>query len=262
VLLVLGGRLDAALKEIRDGSARSGDKLVRTADGSLAAEVLIPILLAAGVDATRHDGFPGSVMARQLEAAEALVDRKQYSSFVRYRFDEDDDQNDETQSARADLALADLLVEALNCMTIPTGKRRSYLDAGATLAADAVKRIVENKDRRHYTRAAALAVAHAEAVVIAQGQAAGDAAAEAAQSRYPRHVAYRSELMSARTSSSLLTSAAPISVSGSARMTTVPREPARGNRPDGRSRSSASALPLPSQPAAGHSQDDARRARV
>ena len=31
---------------------------------------------------------------------------------------------------------------------------------------------------------------------------------EAAQARYPRHVAYRSELMSARTGSSLLTSAA------------------------------------------------------
>jgi hypothetical protein len=208
VLLVLGGRLDAALKEIREGSARSGDRLVRTADASLAAEVLIPILLAAGVDATRHDGFPGSVMARQLEATEALVDRTQYSAFVRYRFDEHDDQNDETQSARADLALADLLVVALNRMTIPTGKRWSYLDAGATLAADAVKRIVENKDRRRYSQAASIAVAHAEAVAIAQGRAAGDAAAEAAQSRYPRHVAYRSELMSARTSSSFLTSAA------------------------------------------------------
>jgi hypothetical protein len=206
VLLVLGGRLDAAVKEIRERSARADDRLVRAADASLAAEVLIPILLAAGVDATRRDGFSGSVLARQLEAAEALVDRTQYSSLVRYRFDED--QSDETRPARADLALAGLLVEALNRMTIPTGKRRSYFDTGATLTADAVKHIVENKDRRRYSRAAALAIAHAEAVAIAQGRAAGDAAAEAAQARYPRHVAYRSELMSARTGSSLLTSAA------------------------------------------------------
>jgi hypothetical protein len=208
VLLVLGGRLDVALKEVREGSARSVERVVRAGDASLAAEVLIPILLAAGVDATRHDGFGGSVMARQLEAVEALVDRTQYSSFVRYRLDEDDDQNDGTRPARADVALADVVVEALTRMTVPTGTRRSYLDAGATLAADAVKRVVENKDRRRYSQVAALAVAHAEAVAIAQGQAAGDAAAEAAQSRYPRHVAYRSELMSARTSSSLLTSAA------------------------------------------------------
>jgi hypothetical protein len=175
---------------------------------SLAAEVLIPILLAAGVDATRRDGFPGSVLARRLEAAEALLDRTQHSSLFRYRFAEDDDQSEETRPARADLALADLLMEALNRITISTGKRRSYFDAGATLTADAVRHIVENKDRRRYAQAAALAIAHAEAVAIAQGRAAGDAAAEAAQARYPRHVAYRSELMSARTGSSLLTSAA------------------------------------------------------
>jgi hypothetical protein len=208
VLLVLGGRLDVAVKEVREGSARSVDRVVRAGDASLATEALIPILLAAGVDATRHDGFKGSVTARQLEAVEALVDRTQYSSLVRYRFDEDDSQSDETRPARADLELADLLVEALNRLTIPAGERRSYFDTGATLTADAVKHIVENKDRRRYSQAAALAIAHAEAVAIAQGQAAGDAAAEAAQSRYPRHVAYRSELMSARTSSSLLASAA------------------------------------------------------
>ena len=201
VLLVLGGRLDAAVKEIRDGSARAAGRLVRADATSLAAEVLIPILLVAGVDATRHDGFAGSVLAKQLKGAEALVDRTQLSSFVGYRLGEDDDHNDET---RADVALAELLVEVLNHMTIPTGKRWSYLDAGATLAADAVKHIVENKERRRYSQAAALAIAHAEAVAIAQGRAAGDAAAEAAQCRYPRHVAYRSELISARTGSSFL----------------------------------------------------------
>jgi hypothetical protein len=207
-LLVVGGRLDAALKEIRDRSAPPGDPRVGAADASVAAEVLIPILLAAGVDATRHQGFAGSVLAEQLEATEALVGRTQHSSFSRYRLDEDDDPNGETGPGPADATLADLLIEALNGLTIPVGKRRSYLETGATLAADAVKHIVENKNRRRYPQAAALAVGHAEAIAIAHGRAAGDAAAETAQSRYPRHVAYRSELISARTRSPLLTSAA------------------------------------------------------
>jgi hypothetical protein len=208
MLLVVGGRLDAALKEFRDRSARPGDPLAGAANASVAAEVLIPILLTAGVDATHHKGFAGSVLAEQLKTTEALVGRTQHPSFSRYRFGEDDDQNGETRPALADVTLAALLVEALNRLTIPAGKRRSYLDTGATLAADAVKHIVENKNRRRYSQAAALAVGHAEAVAIAHGQAAGDAAAESAQSRYPRHVAYRSELISARASSPLLTPAA------------------------------------------------------
>lgn len=207
VLLVVGGRLDAAVKEIRDRPASSGHPLVGAADASVAAEVLIPILLVAGVDATRHQGFTGSVLAEQLEATEALVGRTQHSSFSRYRFDEDDDHNGETRPGRTDVTLTDLLVQALNRLTVPDGKRRSYLDTGATLGVEAVKQIVENKNRRRYPQAAALAVGYAEAVAIAHGQAAGDAAAESAQSRYPRHVAYRSELVSARARSSLLTSA-------------------------------------------------------
>ena len=66
--------------------------------------------------------------------------------------------------------------------------------------------IVGNKDRRRYSQAAALAVAHAEAIAITKGRAAGDAVAEAAQSRYPRHTAYRSELTSTRVRSPFLTS--------------------------------------------------------
>ena len=59
---------------------------------------------------------------------------------------------------------------------------------------------------RSYTQAAALAVAHAEAIAITEGRAAGDAAADAAQSSYPRHTAYRSELVTTRTRSPFLSS--------------------------------------------------------
>lgn len=103
-------------------------------------------------------------------------------------------------------ALGDLLAKTLDDMTIPTAKRLRYLGAGTTLAADAVASIVGNKDRRRYSQAAALAVAHAEAIAITKGRAAGDAVAEAAQSRFPRHTAYRSELTSTRARSPFLTS--------------------------------------------------------
>ncbi len=207
VLLVLGGRLETATKEVgREGFAPSVDKLHRVSGASLAAEVLIPILLTAGVDATRCDGFSGSVIVGLLNQAEALVDRARFRSSFAYRIPEDDDISELTSDAGQCPALGDLLVKTLDGMTIPTAKRLRYLKAGTTLAADAVASIVGNKDRRRYSQAAALAVAHAEAIAITKGRSAGDAVAQAAQSRYPRHTAYRSELTSARVRSPFLTS--------------------------------------------------------
>ena len=202
VLLVLGGRLDTAVEENRAGSAPNTDKSPRAADASLAAEVLIPILLTAGVDATRCDGFSESMIAGLLNDAEALVDRRSFASSFTYGFDEDDSDPESPH----DLALGGLLVMTLEGMAIPKAKRHLYLDAGSTLAADAVARIVTNKERRRYPQAAALAVAHAEAIAITEGRAAGDAAADAAQSSYPRHTAYRSELVTTRTRSLFLSS--------------------------------------------------------
>jgi hypothetical protein len=214
-LLVLGGRLDTALKEQnRKGPAQTADKSRRSSDGALAAEVLIPVLLAAGSDATHHDGFADSVMAGLLNAAEVHVDRSHFRAAFMYEFDEfdGDDEFDEgdaprlSHRVRRELELGDLLVTTLQDMAVPTAKRNLYLEAGAALVADAVSRIVGNKDRRRYSQAAALAVAHAEAIAIAQGEPDGDAAVEAAQSRYPRHTAYRAELRSTWTRSPFLTS--------------------------------------------------------
>ena len=204
VLLVLGGRLDTAVKENRERSAPNTDKSHRAADASLAAEVLIPILLTAGVDPTRCEGFSESVVAGLLNDAEALVDRGSFASSFTCGFDEDDGD----PGSPHDLALGGLLVMTLEGMAIPTARRHLYLDAGSALAADAVARIVANKERRRYSQAAALAVAHAEAIAITKGRAAGDAAVDTAQSRYPRHTAYRSELVTTRTRSPFLTSPA------------------------------------------------------
>jgi len=208
VLLVLGGRLDKALEECRKASAEAAGKRHLPADVHLAAEVLAPVLLAAGADATRSDGFAGSVTAGLLDSAETLVDRGPYRAPMLFGpGDGFDDLDDAVAQGEADgPALGDALVRAIESLDVPAAKRRRYLDAGATLVQDAVGRIVGGQERRRYHQAAALAVAHAEAVAITDGQAAGDAVAEAAQSRYPRHTAYRSQLVSARARSSLLTS--------------------------------------------------------
>ncbi|MGH3610203.1 MAG: hypothetical protein ACRDRD_19265, partial [Pseudonocardiaceae bacterium] len=206
VLLVLGGRLETAVKENRQGLAPTAEVLPRAAEASLAAEVLIPILLTAGVDATRRDGFAGSVIAGLLVATEALVDRGRFRSSLMYGLAESHESTKFPRDEGHGPALGDLLVKVLEGTAIPATKRRQFVDVGTTLAADAVDRIVGNKDRRRYSQAAALAVAYAEAIAITEGRGAGDAAAEAAQSRYPRHTAYRSELMSTRTRSPFLTS--------------------------------------------------------
>jgi hypothetical protein len=207
VLLTLGGRLDKALEEVREGLGTAGS--APSATGALlAAEVLVPVLLVAGTDATRCDGFAGSVIAGLLDGAGPQVGRADLYRSVMAEVGEDDEDDDAPGPGDPghDLALGDLLTSALDRMVVPAAKRRRYLEQAASLVERAVARTVESKDRRHYSQAAALAVAHAEAVAISEGRAAGDAAASAAQSRYPRHVAYRSELVSARTRSPLLTS--------------------------------------------------------
>lgn len=146
------------------------------------------------------------MIAGLLNTAETLVDRGHFSSAFMHDLDEDDDTAGSSRDAGQDLALGDLLAKALESMAIPRAKRQPYLDAGTTLAAAGVAGIVGNKHRRRYSQAAALAVAHAEAIAITEGRAAGDAAADAAQSRYPRHTAYRSELVSTRMRSPFLTS--------------------------------------------------------
>ncbi|MGI8754249.1 MAG: hypothetical protein ACR2MN_18420 [Acidimicrobiales bacterium] len=197
VLLVAGGRLDSATTEVRAALAKP-ERPGLPSEGSRAAGVLTPILLTAGVEASRDDQFSRSVLAALLDGAVHQIDSgRRWSSHL---LDEDHDQSTH------ELGLGDLLVETLERLTISSPERSSHLDAGAAMAANAVAGIVEAKERRRYAQAASLAIAHAEAVAIVAGRAAGDAAADQAQARYPRHVAYRSELHSARDRSPFLTS--------------------------------------------------------
>lgn len=102
-----------------------------------------------------------------------------------------------------------LLIEALGRIDLPAERRGPIFEKAAQLAADSVATIVEAKSRHHYRDAAAMAIAHAEAVALFMDRAAGDRAATDADARYPRHSAYRSELAEARLRSPVLSAPSP-----------------------------------------------------
>lgn len=191
-LLVLTGDLDSAVA-MPEANRRAP---VARQDRDEADAVVVPALLIAGADATRDRRFPGTVLAGLLESADDVVARADRFSFS--------DDADRPPLPAHDLTLGGLLIEALDGLTLDAHRRRSLLDAGSTAAADAVARIVEAKARRRYTAAARYAIAHADAVALAHGHAAGDGVADDAHARYPRHTAYRSELATTRARSPLL----------------------------------------------------------
>src|SRR6266545_782486 len=83
-------------------------------------------------------------------------------------------------------------------------QRQQWLDAARSVADRRVDAVVGNKHRGAYQRVAVLAVAYAEALALAEDQAAGAAFITATRSRYPRHVAFRDELDRASAASPLL----------------------------------------------------------
>ena len=148
VQLVLGGRLDTAMKEVsREGLLPDADKLNRATGASLAAEVLIPILLTAGVDATRCEGFPRIGDRRTLEPRRHAHRPSPCRLIV-----------SSIGSSRTTMPESCLMTRitswrsatswpgTLDGMKIPPAKRLRYLGAGTALAAKAVAGIVGNKE--------------------------------------------------------------------------------------------------------------------
>jgi hypothetical protein len=83
-------------------------------------------------------------------------------------------------------------------------QRQLWLATARSVADRRIDAVVGNKHRGAYQRVAVLAVAYAEALVLAEDQAAGAAFVTATRSRYPRHVAFRDELDRATAASPLL----------------------------------------------------------
>jgi hypothetical protein len=83
-------------------------------------------------------------------------------------------------------------------------RRRQWLAAAGDVAQRRIDAVVGRKHRGAYQRVAVIAVAYAEALALAEDQAAGAAYVTAVRGRYPRHVAFRDELDRATAASALL----------------------------------------------------------
>ncbi len=113
-----------------------------------------------------------------------------------------DDEPDEPPVAPARLSV--LLARHIADHPGSAQQRQQWLDVTRTVVDQRVDAVVSNKHRSAYQRVAVLAVAYAEALALADDQAAGAAFLTGTRSRYPRHVAFRDELDRATAASPLL----------------------------------------------------------
>lgn len=119
--------------------------------------------------------------------------------------------------------LTELLTGAI--LNRPTGpdERRRWLATASATVEERVDAVVSNKHRRANARVASLAVAHAEALAVAGNASDGHAYLIGIREEYPRHTAFRSELDTAISTSTLANAHRP----GSPTATRTPRRPGR-----------------------------------
>lgn len=106
-------------------------------------------------------------------------------------------------TAAPPVSLSALLAQRLPANVTPDQRERWLATARATVQ-QRVDAVVTAKHRGAYARVAELAAAYAETLAMCQDPAASEAFITAIRARYPRHVAFRSELDAATRSSSLL----------------------------------------------------------
>ncbi len=190
-LLLLAGRVDAAAAALV-----ASDPLGWSSPGH-PGPVVWPFLLAAAA----APAVPGTQtqLGRQFAAIDTADRWHDYSS---------GDLHDAGGAADRPSAAPPRLSSLLACHIAdrPGGRqqRQQWLDAARSVADRRVDAVVGNKHRGAYQRVAVLAVAYAEALALAEDQAAGAAFITATRSRYPRHVAFRDELDRASAASPLL----------------------------------------------------------
>ena len=102
------------------------------------------------------------------------------------------------------LLLSSLLGDRLAHVSPPADDRARWLRIGRDLVTQRVDAIVTAKHRSAYQRAVLLAAGCAEAIDLADGPGAGAAFVTEIRNRFPRHVAFRSEVDRLLKSSPLL----------------------------------------------------------
>ena len=105
--------------------------------------------------------------------------------------------------------LSSLLASSITSDAGSPRQRQQWLVAAREVADRRIDAVVGSKHRGAYQRVAVLAVAYAEALALAEDQAAGAAHVRAIRGRYPRHVAFRDELDRATAASPLLPAPPP-----------------------------------------------------
>jgi hypothetical protein len=105
-------------------------------------------------------------------------------------------------SGRQRPTLTELLTETLATRRATTSQATDLIEIAHHITDARIEAIVSNKHRGAYPRAAALAVAHAEALATRSPNEA-TTYLSGIRTRYPRHVAFRHELDTAAKASSL-----------------------------------------------------------
>jgi hypothetical protein len=197
-LLLLAGRVDAAAERLAAADPLGWSQPTHP------GPVVWPYLLAAATPTLPH----AATQVGRLFAAIDTADR-----WYGYAGDLDLDPTDD--AARADgpdagpVALTALLTRrSADHPGTPT-QRKHWLAAARDAAERRIDAVVSNKHRGAYQRVSVLAVAYAEALTLAGDPSGGAAFVAGVRGRYPRHVAFRTELDRATRESPLLPAPPP-----------------------------------------------------
>jgi hypothetical protein len=191
-LLLLAGRIDAAAVALVASDPLGWSRPEH------AGPVVWPVLLVAAIVPAVPDAQ--TQLGRQFAAVDTAGHRYGLTT------SEPDDGDGE---AAAPPSLSSLLASRIGSDAGTPRQRRQWLGAAREVADRRIDAVVGGKHRGAYQRVAVLAVAYAEALALAEDQAAGAAHVAAVRGRYPRHVAFRDELDRATATSALLPAPPP-----------------------------------------------------
>jgi hypothetical protein len=173
-------------------------------------QVVLPYLLAAGSGAVHRPEWSGTELARLF--AELGNDNAGWSEGPTIRIIHTDESdwdingkagNGADKAAADQLPLGAILGDLIARRTTQPQQRSRWLAAARAAMDHYLQAIVGGQQRAYYGRAARLAVACGEALSIADPEDSADYTA-AVRARYPRHVAFRRELDTARAASSVV----------------------------------------------------------
>jgi hypothetical protein len=198
-LLLLAGRVDAAA-----GRLGASDPLgwsSPTHPGPVVWPYLLIATAPAAVDKTMHLG--------RLFAAIDTADRWYSGHAGSLGLDPADDTADTDGPDTGSTPLTALLTHRSGEHPATPAQRQHWLTTARDAADRRIDAVVGNKHRGAYQRVAVLAVAYAEALTLAGDPSRATAYITGVRDRYPRHVAFRTELDRATRESPLLPASPP-----------------------------------------------------